>query len=124
MMAFIIVLGVVVDDAIIVGENAYTEQQRTKKPLHGAILGAQGISTPVIFGVLTTIVAFSPMLFVPGPMGRVARVIPLVVCLCLAFSLFESLFILPSHLGHAGGADDEHSSLRLSSPGSQFAAGE
>ena len=113
LMAFIIVLGVVVDDAIIVGENAYTEQQRTKNPLRGAILGAQGISTPVVFGVLTTIVAFAPMFFVPGPMGRIARVIPLVVCLCLAFSLFESLFILPSHLGHAGGSsNDDESQMR------------
>ena len=109
LMAFIIVLGIVVDDAIIVGENAYTEQERNDDPLRGAILGAQGVSTPVVFGVLTTIVAFAPMLFVPGPMGMVARVVPLVVCLCLAFSLFESLFILPAHLGHAGGAGDEAS---------------
>lgn len=107
LMAFIIVLGIVVDDAIIVGENACTEQARTGDPLRGAILGAQGIATPVIFGVLTTIAAFAPMLWVPGPMGRVARVIPVVVCLCLAFSLFESLFILPSHLGHASGADPD-----------------
>ncbi len=114
LMAFIIVLGIVVDDAIIVGENAYTEQARTKNPLRGAVLGAQGVAIPVIFGVLTTIAAFAPMLFVPGPMGRIARVIPLVVCLCLAFSLFESLFILPAHLGHAsGGSDGEVAGTRV-----------
>ncbi len=107
LMAFIVVLGIVVDDAIIVGENCYSEQQRTGNPLQGAVIGTQGVSIPVVFGVLTTIAAFAPMLWVPGPMGRIARVIPLVVCLCLAFSLFESLFILPAHLGHAGGDDRE-----------------
>jgi multidrug efflux pump subunit AcrB len=107
LMAFIIVLGIVVDDAIIVGENVHTEQERSGDRMLGTIRGVQGVSTPVVFGVLTTIVAFAPMLFVPGPMGRVARVIPVVVCLCLVFSLIESLFILPAHLAHgAGDADD------------------
>ncbi len=113
LMAFIIVLGIVVDDAIIVGENAYTEQERSQNPLRGAIQGAQGVSTPVVFGVLTTIAAFAPMLFVPGPMGRVARVIPLVVCLCLVFSLLESLFVLPAHLGHAGGGIRDSARTRV-----------
>jgi multidrug efflux pump subunit AcrB len=105
LMAFIVVLGIVVDDAIIVGENAHTEQMRGKKPLEGAIAGAQGIAQPVIFGVLTTVAAFAPMLFIPGPMGRIARVVPLVVCVCLLFSLVESLFVLPAHLGHHGALD-------------------
>ncbi len=100
LVGFIVVLGIVVDDAIIVGENTLTEQSRLREPLPGAIAGAQGIATPVVFGVLTTIAAFAPMLWVPGPMGRIARVIPIVVCLCLFFSLLESLFVLPSHLGH------------------------
>jgi multidrug efflux pump subunit AcrB len=100
LMAFIVVLGIVVDDAIIVGENAHTQQMQGRGALRGAILGAEGVATPVIFGVLTTVAAFAPMLFVPGPMGRVAKVIPLVVILCLLFSLLESLFILPAHLGH------------------------
>ncbi len=104
LMAFIVVLGIVVDDAIIVGENTYTEQARGGSRLAGAIRGVQGVATPVIFGVLTTIASFSPMLFVPGPMGRIARVIPLVVCACLVFSLIESLFVLPAHLGHGQGA--------------------
>jgi multidrug efflux pump subunit AcrB len=107
LMAFIVVLGIVVDDAIVVGENAYTEQIRLGDALAGAIAGARGVAIPVTFGVLTTVAAFAPMLFVPGPMGRVARVIPMVVIACLMLSLFESLFILPAHLGHsAGGPDD------------------
>ena len=103
LMAFIVVLGIVVDDAIIVGENIHTQQRKAGDPMRGAILGATGVSTPVIFGVLTTIAAFAPMLFVPGPMGRIARVLPLVVCVCLIFSLIESLCVLPSHLAHGNG---------------------
>jgi multidrug efflux pump subunit AcrB len=105
LMAFIVVLGIVVDDAIIVGENAHTEQEKTGDSLLGAIRGAQGISVPVIFGVLTTVAAFSPMFFVPGPMGKMVSVVPMIVVLCLLFSLFESLFILPAHLGHGASID-------------------
>ena len=102
LMAFIVVLGIVVDDAIVVGENAYTEHSRGAEPLAGAVAGAQGIAMPVIFGVLTTIVAFVPMLFVAGPMGRMTRIIPMIVIACLIFSLIESLFVLPAHLALAG----------------------
>jgi multidrug efflux pump subunit AcrB len=107
LMAFIVVLGIVVDDAIVVGENTLTEQVRNRDSLLGAIRGAQGIAVPVIFGVLTTVAAFAPMLWIPGPMGKIARVVPLVVVLCLLFSLFESLFVLPSHLGHGSAIDRE-----------------
>ena len=93
LLAFIVVLGIVVDDAIVVGENTHTEQVRGGDSLLGAIRGAQGIAVPVIFGVLTTVAAFAPMLWVPGPMGKMVRVVPLVVVLCLLFSLFESLFL-------------------------------
>jgi multidrug efflux pump subunit AcrB len=107
LMAFIVVLGIVVDDAIIVGENVHTEQSSNpgESPLRGAVTGAAGVSTPVVFGVLTTVAAFAPMFFVPGPMGRVAAVIPAIVTLCLLFSLLESLFILPAHLGHGSTVD-------------------
>jgi multidrug efflux pump subunit AcrB len=105
LMAFIVVLGIVVDDAIIIGENTHTEQARGKTSLAGAIAGAQGMAQPVIFGVLTTVAAFAPMLWIPGPMGRIARVVPLVVCGCLLFSLVESLFVLPAHLGHHGAVE-------------------
>jgi multidrug efflux pump subunit AcrB len=114
LMAFIVVLGIVVDDAIVIGENVYTHQSRGESRLTGAIRGAQGVAIPVTFGVLTTVAAFAPMLFIPGPMGRIARVIPLVVCACLLFSLFESLFILPAHLAHgAARADDETGSTGM-----------
>ena len=98
--AFVLVLGVIVDDAIIVGENVYTHQERHGKGLLGAIEGSREIATPVIFAVLTTVAAFMPLTFVPGWVGQLFRVIPLVVVPCLLFSLVESMCILPSHLSH------------------------
>ena len=100
LFAFILVLGIVVDDAIVVGENIHTHQERHGEGLRGAIEGAQEISTPVIFAVLTTVAAFVPLMLVPGMMGKIFRVIPLVVIPCLLFSLVESLQILPAHLSH------------------------
>ncbi len=100
LLAFIVVLGIVVDDAIVVGENTYTEHQRTGEALEGAIRGAQGIAVPVVFGVATTIAAFAPMLFIPGAMGRFTRVLPIIVIACLVFSLIEAMWVLPAHLGH------------------------
>ena len=98
--AFIMVLGIVVDDAIIIGENIHRHQQRNPNRLAAAISGAQEISTPVIFAVLTTVAAFSPLLFVPGMMGKMMIFIPMVVIPCLLFSLVECLAILPAHLAH------------------------
>ena len=98
--AFIMVLGIVVDDAIIVGENIFRHQERGGSRLQGAIRGAQEIATPVVFAVLTTVAAFSPLLFVLGMMGKMMIFIPLVVIPCLLFSLVESLNILPAHLAH------------------------
>ncbi len=114
LMAFIVVLGIVVDDAIVVGENVHTQQSKDGNRLLGAIRGAQGVAIPVTFGVLTTVAAFSPMFFVPGPMGRIARTIPAVVCACLLLSLFESLFILPAHLAHGTGKEGDAPSNALS----------
>ena len=98
--AFVMVLGIVVDDAIIVGENIYRHQQRHPNRLEGAIEGAQEIAKPVIFAVLTTVAAFSPLLFVPGMMGKMMIFVPMIVIPCLLFSLVESLNILPAHLAH------------------------
>ena len=98
--AFIMVLGIVVDDAIIIGENIHRHQQRNPNRLEAAISGAQEISTPVTFAVLTTVAAFSPLLFVPGMMGKMMIFIPMVVIPCLLFSLLECLNILPAHLAH------------------------
>ena len=98
LFAFTLVLGIVVDDAIIVGENVYRHQEEHGDGLRGAIEGAREIAKPVTFAVLTTVAAFTPMLFVPGMMGKVFQVIPFVVIPCLLFSLVESLGILPAHL--------------------------
>ena len=100
LFAFILVLGIVVDDAIIVGENIHRHQEESGKGLRGAIEGAREIGKPVTFAVLTTVAAFMPLMFVPGMMGKIFRVIPLVVIPCLLFSLVESLGILPAHLAH------------------------
>ena len=100
LFAFILVLGIVVDDAIIVGENIFRHQEDHGGGLRGSIEGGQEIAKPVVFAVLTTVAAFSPLLFVPGMMGKMFRVIPLVVIPCLLFSLVESLNILPAHLSH------------------------
>ena len=100
LFAFILVLGIVVDDAIIVGENVYAHQEEHGEGMRGAIEGSREIATPVVFAVLTTVAAFTPLLFVPGLMGKIFRVIPLVVIPCLLFSLVESLWILPAHLSH------------------------
>ncbi len=102
LFAFILVLGIVVDDAIIVGENIFRHQENHGDALRGSIEGAREIAKPVTFAVLTTVAAFMPLMFVPGMMGKIFRVIPLVVIPCLLFSLIESLGILPAHLGHLG----------------------
>lgn len=99
--AFIVVLGILVDDAIVVGENVHSHQERGGDPLDAAIEGTQEVAVPVTFGVLTTIVAFTPLLFLPGPSGKISRMVPIVVILSLIFSMIESKLILPSHLGHA-----------------------
>jgi multidrug efflux pump subunit AcrB len=100
MFAFIVTLGIVVDDAIVVGENVYSNRQQGMGWLEAAINGAGDISMPVIFSVLTNMVTFMPILFVPGFMGKVFHEIPLVVVTVFFISLVESLFILPAHLAH------------------------
>ena len=100
MFAFIITLGIVVDDAVVVGENIHHFRRRGMYFFDAAVTGARGVGTPVVFSVLTNIVAFLPLFFVPGVMGKVFRYIPLVVVSVFAISLVESLFILPAHLAH------------------------
>ncbi|WP_341938227.1 efflux RND transporter permease subunit [Marinimicrobium sp. C2-29] len=100
LFAFLLVLGIVVDDAIIVGESIYTSHQRGLKGTASAASGAKTVSIPVFFAVLSTMIFFAPMLVVPGAMGSIIVAIPVVIILCLLFSLIESLFILPSHLSH------------------------
>jgi multidrug efflux pump subunit AcrB len=100
LFAFIVVLGIVVDDAIIVGENIYKQHEKGVVGYEASASGTREVATPVIFGVLTTIAAFSPLLLVVGTMGKIMRVIPIIVIATLVFSLVESLFILPAHLSH------------------------
>jgi multidrug efflux pump subunit AcrB len=109
LFGFIIVIGVVVDDAIVTGESVYSRLQEGAAPLDAAIEGTKRVTVPVTFGVLTTIVAFLPLLFFDGSTGELARQIPFVVTPVLLFSLVESKFILPSHLKHlrASPAGDE-----------------
>ena len=110
LFAFIVVLGIVVDDAIIVGENIFAHYERGKNGLQAAIDGTREMMVPVIFGVLTSVAAFTPMLAVPGPTGKIFKVLPLVVIPTLMFSLVESLFILPNHLSHGNNRPSEGSS--------------
>ncbi|MDI5874478.1 efflux RND transporter permease subunit [Shewanella xiamenensis] len=100
LFAFILVLGIVVDDAIVIGESAYSEVERHGHSIDNVIRGAQKVAMPATFGVLTTIAAFIPMLMVSGPMGIIWKSIGMIVIMCLAFSLVESKFILPAHLAH------------------------
>ncbi len=100
MFGFILVLGIVVDDAIVVGENIHKYHRSGQLGLQGAIAGAQSVSVPVTFAVLTSVVAFMPILFLPGADGRLWMVIPQVVIITLLFSLVECLFVLPAHLSN------------------------
>jgi len=102
LFAFILILGIVVDDAIIIGESIHRENQLGSPGNAGAIQGAGKVAKPVIFSALTTMIAFSPLLFIAGGGAKFIVAIPVVVILCLVFSLIESLFILPSHLRHGG----------------------
>jgi len=98
LFAFIVVLGMVVDDAIVVGENIFELRERGMSRIDAAIAGVKGVAVPVVFAVGTTMAAFAPMLFVPGISGKMYRVIPSIVIAVLGISLVESLFILPAHL--------------------------
>ena len=100
LFAFILVLGIVVDDAIVIGESAYSEVEENGHSLNNVITGVHKVAMPATFGVLTTIAAFVPMILVSGPMGIIWKSIGMIVILCLAFSLIESKFILPAHLAH------------------------
>jgi multidrug efflux pump subunit AcrB len=102
LFALIIVLGIVVDDAVVVGENIISEQEHGKTGIQAAMDGVNGVFGPVMVGVLTTMAAFAPLLFVTGSFGQILGVVPVVVILVLAMSLIEAFLILPSHLAHGG----------------------
>ena len=100
LFAFIMVLGIVVDDAIVIGEAAYTEIEEKGGGVESVVRGAKKVATPATFGVLTTIAVFTPTLFASGPQAAFFTNISIIVILCLVFSLIESKWILPAHLAH------------------------
>ena len=100
LLALIIVLGIVVDDAVVVGENIIAEQERGEQGLAAAIKGIQGVAAPVTVGVLTTIAAFAPLAFVSGFFSQFYQAVPIVVVTVLLMSLLEVFLILPAHLTH------------------------
>lgn len=100
MFGFLIVLGIVVDDAIVVGENVYEYRQQGMGAMEAALAGARDMARPVTFAILTNIIAFVPLMFIPGATGKYWWPLPAVVIIVLAVSLLEALFILPAHLGH------------------------
>jgi multidrug efflux pump subunit AcrB len=106
LFAFILALGILVDDAIVVGENVFEQRQKGKPYVEAAVDGTIEVGIPVIYAVLTTVAAFLPLVFVSGVMGKFIKVIPLVVIALLVMSLIESLFVLPAHL--SGGRPNNH----------------
>lgn len=109
LFAFILVLGIVVDDAIVTGENVYAHLERGENPLDAAIKGTQEVAVPVTFGILTTAAAFLPLAFQTGR-GSWYAAIPFVIIPVLLFSLIESKFILPAHLKHVKPRGDKPAS--------------
>ena len=100
LFAFILVLGIVVDDAIVTGENIYSHMRRNPNRMQAAIDGTQEVAIPVTFGVLTTVAAFMPLLLIEGVRGKIFAQIPMIVIPVLLFSLIESKFVLPAHMKH------------------------
>ena len=100
LFGFLVVLGIVVDDAVVVGENVYERRQSQNNAELAAVNGTKEVAGPVTFSVLTNIVAFVPLMFIPGETGKFWNALPVVVIIVLALSLIESLFILPAHLAH------------------------
>lgn len=107
MFAFLLVLGIVVDDAIVTGENIYRHLREGKSPADAALIGTKEVAVPVTFGVITTMVAFAPLLLVQGIAADLAKQIPLIVIPVLAFSLIESKLILPSHMSTIKARSDD-----------------
>ncbi len=101
LFSFIMALGIVVDDAIVIGENIYSHYQRGASPVEAAQLGAAEVAWPVVNSVATTVVAFLPLLYIKGVMGKFIAVIPVTVIAVLSASLLEALTLLPAHVAHS-----------------------
>ena len=113
LFGFILVLGIVVDDAIVTGENVYTHLSRGGDPELAAIRGTEEVATPVTFGILTTVAAFLPLAFIEGMRGALFAQLPAVVIPVLIFSLIESKFVLPAHLKYLKARDANQQPNRL-----------
>ena len=117
LFGFILVLGIIVDDAIVIGESAYTNMRAKGHSIDNILEGVHQVALPATFGVLTTIAAFIPILMISGIMGKFFASIGWVVTLCLVFSLIESKLILPAHLAHMKvvqyGADTQNRFVRF-----------
>ena len=100
LFSFVLAIGIIVDDAIVVAEHIHLERMRGTSGVVAAIRGARRIKVPLIFAVLTTIVAFVPLLFIPAGFGEVWKALPIIVIAMLVISLIESLLVLPNHLSH------------------------
>ena len=100
MFAYIVALGIVVDDAIVVGENVYRHHQEGEPFIRAAVTGTREVAVPVAFSILTNVVAFLPLYMLPGTMGRILGMLPIVVVSVFLISWVESIFVLPAHLGH------------------------
>ena len=123
LFGFILVLGIVVDDAIVTGENIYRHTQTAKTSLQAAIEGTKEVAAPVTFGILTTVAAFLPLAFIEGRRGAMFAQIPVIVIPVLLFSLIESKFVLPSHLKNLKLRSDKTKQSKFSVWQQKFADG-
>ncbi len=123
MFGFLVALGIVVDDAIVVGENIHEHRERGGDRLTTSIAATREIARPVTFTILTTVVAFTPLLFIPGTTGKYWWPLPAVVITVLLVSLVEAMFILPAHLGHHSRWEGSRIEEWLNAQQSKFARG-
>ena len=105
LFAFVLAIGIIVDDAIVVAEHIHQERMRGTDSVVAAIRGTRRIRGPLTFAVLTSVAAFVPLLYIPGGIGEVWTALPVILIGMLLISLVESLFILPKHLAHLPGPD-------------------
>ena len=105
LFVFVLAIGIIVDDAIVVSEHIHLERSRGTPGVAAAIRGARRIKVPLTFAVLTSIVAFTPVFFVPGGIGEIWQALPIMIIAMLLISLFESLFIMPNHLSKLRGPE-------------------
>ena len=112
MFGFLVALGIVVDDAIVVGENVFEKRKEHRDPVEAAISGTRDVAAPVTYSILTNMIAFVPLLFIPGETGLFWWPLPVVVMTVLSLSLLEALYILPAHLAHVTPSDTVNPLLR------------